>query len=317
MTSPRGVEILLVQSDDAAGRSLREDFDAIGLLSVVETVPDGESALAALRGRFPFAATVNPSLILVDLSGDDRDESLAENLELLSEFKSDPQLRSIPVVVLTNSHATADALNAYSHGACSFVCKPDSPVERRLLIHRFSQYWAQVAQLPHAVDHQPDDPLHLTMTAIDDSGLDANNRVDVLVVDDSEDDVVLLQEAFSDCPMVNFVHSVADGETAIRYLKAQHPFENARRPGLVLLDINMPRKNGFEVLAEIRNDPELRQVPVVMLTTSKQESDVLRAYSTGACSFISKPFNFDKMKQIARHFAIYWTSVADVPVESR
>ncbi len=315
MASPRGVEILLVQSDDAEGQSLREDFDAIGLLSVIQTVPDGDSALAALRGQPPFVAAVTPSLILVDLTIQERDESLAANLELLSEIKSDPQLRSIPVVVLTNSHAAADALNAYSHGACSFVCKPESPVERRRLIHRFSQYWAQVAQLPHAIEHRGDEPLPLTPTALDDLGPDAISPVDVLVVDDSEDDVVLLQEAFSDCPLVNFVQTVPDGETAIRYQKGQHPYAGARRPGLVLLDINMPRKNGFETLTEIRNDPELRQVPVVILTTSKQESDILRAYSTGACSFISKPFNFDTMKQIAQQFAIYWTSVADVPVE--
>ncbi len=310
----RSVEILLVQSDDREGRSLRADFDATGLLSVVETVPDGTTALAALRGKAPFDAPLSPSLILVDLSNGDGDESLERDLELLSELKSDAELRAIPVVVLTSSHATADVLNAYSHGACSFVCKPESPDERRRLINRFSQYWAQVAQLPHAVDRRSDEPLPPHVVWHDDVPQDGELKsVEVLVVDDSDDDVVLLQEAFGDCPMVNFVKTVEDGEAAIRYLKRQAPYENAKRPGLVLLDINMPRKNGFEVLAEIRADPELRQVPIVMLTTSKQESDILRAYSNGACSFISKPVNFQKMKQIAQHFAVYWTTVADVP----
>lgn len=315
MSHPHLVEILLVQSDDLEGRSLRADFDASGLLNVVQTVPSAEAALAALRGTAPFEDALSPSLILVDFSGDGRDESLAQDLELLSELKSDPDLRGIPVVVLTGSHATADVLNAYSHGACSFVCKPESPEDRRKLINRFSQYWAQVAQLPHAVDRRSDEPLIAQAVLVEDlSQAEDLKPVEVLVVDDSEDDVVLLQEAFGDCPMVNFVKTVEDGEAAIRYLKRQAPFEHAKRPGLVLLDINMPRKNGFEVLAEIRSDPELRQVPVVMLTTSKQESDILRAYSTGACSFISKPVNFTKMKQIAQHFAVYWTTVADVPV---
>ena len=130
----------------------------------------------------------------------------------------------------------------------------------------------------------------------------------ILIADDSKMNQQILSEILGgryECLYAD------DGMQALELLHSEFDIE------LVLLDINMPRKNGFEVLAEIRNDPELRQVPVVMLTTSKQESDVLRAYSTGACSFISKPFNFDKMKQIARHFAIYWTSVADVPVESR
>jgi len=315
VSKPRGVEILLVQDDDQEGRSLRADFDASGLLSVVQTVADGEAALAALRGQPPLTSKVSPSLILIDLSREDRESSMARDLELLAELKSDSELRAIPVVVLTSNHAAVDALNAYSHGACSFVCKPESPDDRRRLITRFSQYWAQVAQLPHAVDRRSDEPLTAQVVWLDDITETGDLKaVEVLVVDDSEDDVVLLQEAFDDCPMVNFVKTVEDGEAAIRYLKRQAPFETAKRPGLVLLDINMPRKNGFEVLAEIRSDPELRQVPVVMLTTSKQESDILRAYSTGACSFISKPVNFHKMRQIAQHFAVYWTTVADVPV---
>jgi len=132
-------------------------------------------------------------------------------------------------------------------------------------------------------------------------------------VDDSEDDVVLLQEAFADCSLVSFIEAIDDGEQALKYLRREAPFANARRPGLVLLDINMPKKNGFEVLAEMRADPRLSNVPVVMLTTSKQESDILRAYANGACSFISKPVSFDRMRRIAEQFALYWTLVSGVP----
>lgn len=311
MISPPGVEILLVQRDDESGQSLRTDFDATGLLSIVQTVPTPESALAYLRSLSQDPSATLPALILVDLECSDSDPHLAPELELLAELKSDSELRVIPVVVLTQSHVTADVLNAYSSGACSFVCKPDSPLERRRLIDRFSQYWSYVAQLPNASGRWYEES---GLTATDgDEGAPLGKPIDVLVVDDSEDDVVLLQEAFSDCPLVNFMYRVEDGEAALRYLRAESPYQQARRPGLVLLDINMPRKNGFEVLSEMRTDPELRRVPVVMLTTSKQESDILRAYATGACSFISKPVNFHKMKQVARKFAIYWTAVADVP----
>jgi CheY-like chemotaxis protein len=140
-----------------------------------------------------------------------------------------------------------------------------------------------------------------------------SRTIQVLIVDDSEDDVLLLKEAFRDCPLVNFIGTVEDGEQALSFLRQEGVYQNSGRPGLVLMDINMPRKNGFEVLAEMRSDPQLSNVPVVMLTTSKQESDILRAYEGGACSFIAKPVSFDTMKSIARQFALYWTMVADLP----
>jgi two-component system response regulator len=81
----------------------------------------------------------------------------------------------------------------------------------------------------------------------------------------------------------------------------------------VLLDINMPKKNGFEVLAEMKNDPVLRTIPVVMLTTSNRDADVVAAYGGGACSFVTKPVNFDRLKLIAEHFVCYWTTVVQIP----
>ncbi|MBC8290652.1 MAG: response regulator [Planctomycetes bacterium] len=106
---------------------------------------------------------------------------------------------------------------------------------------------------------------------------------------------------------------VERGAEALKYLRGEEPYQQTRRPGLVLMDINMPRQTGFEVLAEMRSDEALARVPVVMLTSSKQESDILMAYANGACSFISKPVSFDRMRDVAQHFALYWALVADVP----
>lgn len=135
----------------------------------------------------------------------------------------------------------------------------------------------------------------------------------ILVVDDNEDDVILLEESLRDQPAVQVLHVVRDGEEAMAYLRREGEFCAAPRPGLVLLDINMPRKNGFEVLSEMKDDPALRSIPVVMLTTSRRDADVLEAYSGGACSFVSKPVSFDRLKLMAGHFVRYWSTVARLP----
>ncbi|MGE5195067.1 MAG: response regulator [Deltaproteobacteria bacterium] len=137
--------------------------------------------------------------------------------------------------------------------------------------------------------------------------------LDILVVDDNEDDVLLLQESLRDQPAVNLLHAARDGEEAMAFLRREGPYAGAVRPGLVLLDINMPKMNGFEVLYEMKTDPALRGIPVVILTTSSREADVLTAYTGGACSFVTKPVNFDRLKLMAVHFVRYWTTVARVP----
>jgi CheY-like chemotaxis protein len=137
--------------------------------------------------------------------------------------------------------------------------------------------------------------------------------LNILVVDDNEDDVILLEESLKDQPAVRFLHVVHDGEEAMQFLRRAGPFQNAPRPGLVLLDINMPRKNGFEVLSEMKDDPDLRTIPVVMLTTSRRDADILNAYSGGACSFVTKPVSFDRLKLMADHFVTYWSTVARLP----
>ncbi|HLJ09866.1 MAG TPA: response regulator [Planctomycetaceae bacterium] len=137
--------------------------------------------------------------------------------------------------------------------------------------------------------------------------------LDILIVDDNEDDVLLLQESMRDEPSVNLVHSVHDGVEAMAYLRQEGPYSGAPRPGLVLLDINMPKKNGFEVLSEMKGDPQLRTIPVVMLTTSNRDADVMAAYGSGACSFVTKPVSFDRLKVMAGHFVSYWTNVVRVP----
>jgi two-component system, response regulator len=141
--------------------------------------------------------------------------------------------------------------------------------------------------------------------------------MEILLVEDNEDDVLLEQEALADAKLVNLMYVVRDGDEAIAYLRRQGKYHDAKVPGLILLDINMPKKNGFEVLNEIKADPALMHIPVVMLTTSDSEADIVKSYAKGACSYITKPMDFDKFRDVIRQFALYWALVATVPARAR
>ena len=141
--------------------------------------------------------------------------------------------------------------------------------------------------------------------------------IDILVVEDNDDDVVLIQEAFAEGKMVNRIAVVRDGEEAMAYLHRQGPYAAAPPPGMVLLDINMPKKNGFEVLTEIKTDARLRPLPVVMLTVSDREEDIVRSFDQGACSYIRKPVTLTRFIAVVKEFELYWSLVSRIPPLNR
>ncbi len=144
-----------------------------------------------------------------------------------------------------------------------------------------------------------------------------HQSIELLLVEDNDDDIILIQEAFAEARLLNVMHVVRDGEEALAYLRRQGPYTDAPRPGLILLDISMPKKNGFEVLAELKAEPTLRQIPVVMLTVSQQEADIVQSYATGACSYISKPVEFAQLQEVVKQFELYWTMVSRLPSQPR
>lgn len=144
-----------------------------------------------------------------------------------------------------------------------------------------------------------------------DSELD--EPVNVLLVEDSKVQAELVRRSLAELPGMNLLEIVEDGVEAMAYLRREGKYRNAVRPGLVLLDINMPRKNGFEVLSEMKAAPELRKIPVVMLTSSSNDQDVVRSYEEGASTFIAKPVTKKDLEQTFRHFAQYWTHAARLP----
>jgi CheY-like chemotaxis protein len=137
--------------------------------------------------------------------------------------------------------------------------------------------------------------------------------VDIHLADDNEDDVLLVKLAFEQAKMMNIVNAVGDGDEALAYLRREGKYKDAALPGLIMLDINMPRMNGFEVLREIKADPALKHLPVVMLTTSKQDQDVINSYAGGACSFVTKPVGLTEFREAVKRFELYWAFVATIP----
>lgn len=138
----------------------------------------------------------------------------------------------------------------------------------------------------------------------------------ILIADDDEEDRTFAREALTVARLANGVHFVSDGEELMDYLHCRGAYAAAGaapRPGLILLDIKMPKKDGFACLAEIKRDQSLRQIPVVILTTSSAEEDIFRGYDLGVNSFVSKPVTFDGLVQAMRTLGRYWFEIVDLP----
>jgi CheY-like chemotaxis protein len=143
-----------------------------------------------------------------------------------------------------------------------------------------------------------------------------NQRLQILMADDDPDDRAFTKEALASSRLVNELRFVEDGQQLMDYLNGRGEFAapgSAPRPGVILLDLNMPKKDGREALKEIKSDPDLRQIPVVVLTTSKAEEDVLRSYDLGANSFITKPVTFEGLVKVMTMLGQYWFEIAELP----
>jgi len=137
--------------------------------------------------------------------------------------------------------------------------------------------------------------------------------IEILMVEDNPGDVRLTQEALKDAKVSNTLRVVEDGAAALDYLHQRGEHVNAPRPDLILLDLNLPKKNGREVLEEIKEDENLKTIPVVILTTSQAEEDVVRAYSLHANCYITKPVDFTQFAKIVRTIEDFWLSIVTLP----
>jgi two-component system, chemotaxis family, response regulator Rcp1 len=137
--------------------------------------------------------------------------------------------------------------------------------------------------------------------------------IEILLVEDNPGDVELTREAFEEGKIGNSLNVVGDGVEALRYLRREGQYNDVLRPDIVLLDLNLPKKGGLEVLSELKADPALRSIPVVVLTTSRAEEDIARSYHAHANCYISKPVDFDKFMQVVRALENFWLTVVRLP----
>lgn len=140
--------------------------------------------------------------------------------------------------------------------------------------------------------------------------------ITIIMADDDPDDRELAKEAFQECRLANEVHFVEDGEELMEYLCRKGKYADmpeAPLPALILLDLNMPRKDGREALKEIKSDPDLRRIPIVVLTTSKAEEDILRTYDLGVNSYVTKPVTFESLVETIKVLGKYWFEIVELP----
>ena len=136
-----------------------------------------------------------------------------------------------------------------------------------------------------------------------------NELVRILLVEDSVDDIMITKKALLEAQMVNPLDVVRDGQEAVEFLSRQGPYHDratSPRPGLILLDINLPKKSGLEVLTYIKRSPDLKRIPVIMLTSSDREEDVVTGYEHGCNSFLQKPVQFDRFVSLVKEIGLYW-----------
>jgi CheY-like chemotaxis protein len=141
--------------------------------------------------------------------------------------------------------------------------------------------------------------------------------IEILLVEDNPGDVRLTRELLQECQVRNTMASVGNGVEAVDYLRRQGKYGNAVRPDLILLDLNLPRKNGQEVLAEIKADSALRSIPVVVLTTSKSENDIARSYDLHANCYVTKPVELEQFTGVVRAIEQFWLTTAKLPPEEK
>jgi CheY-like chemotaxis protein len=145
-----------------------------------------------------------------------------------------------------------------------------------------------------------------------------NSPVRIVVADDDADDRMMIKDAFEESKLSNPIDFVEDGVQLLEYLRREGPYQHLAGlpfPGFILLDLNMPRKDGRTVLKEIKSDPVLHRIPIIILTTSKAEEDIIKTYNLGVNSFICKPVSFDKLVDIVKTVGHYWIEIVALPPE--
>lgn len=301
---------ILMAEDDPDDRLLLIDaVDEAELHLDIEFVGDGIELLDRLRRAEPGDLDDGPSLpnlILLDLNMPRMD-----GREALEKLKADPNFRHIPVVIFTTSQSPDDRGLVETLGAAGFMTKPSSFQDLVALVRRLPEYCSQSTERKTRTN--PIRHRNLTAPAVtapkSTPMATATGPVHILIAEDDPDDRLLIKEAIEEAQINHPVVFFSDGLDLLDYLHARGDHAGRRAdilPGLLLLDLNMPRMDGREALERIKQDPQLRRIPVVILTTSNSREEISKAYDLGANSFIIKPLNFDRLVEAMRSLSEYW-----------
>ena len=304
-------EILLVEDNPGDVRLTKEALRE-SLINHLFVVGDGEQAMEFLHRKGNYEDAPRPAVVLLDLNLPKKD-----GREVLAEIRADDELKSLPVIVMTSSKAQEDFLIAERLDVNCYLRKPIDPEEFvNSLIASVEGF-----ELAAGFDPTPvsvgdgkvfvSDPSPAKGTRIDVEP--GGELAEILLVEDNPADVRLILEALRESARSTRVHVTRDGEQALEFLRREGEYEDAPRPAVVLLDLNLPKKSGSEVLREIKTDRDLRDIPVVILSTSQSENDIASAYLNHANCYIVKRPDLDQFFHDIGSIANFWLKVVKLP----
>lgn len=302
------LDLLLVEDSELQIRILQRVIGDLPILRLLHVCRDGVEAIEYLTRQGEFCDASLPDAILCDINMPNKD-----GFEVLNEVKADSQLCTIPFIMLTTSEAEEDIVRAYREGASTFISKPIDLHGLERILEHFAHYW-QASKYAAEISSRSklDELRHLPAQLIDGfENLDLPPKsVNVLLVEDSVMQAKVIRDVIAEIPEFNFLTTLEDGEDATAYLKRVAPYEDAKRPAVIVLDLNLPKKQGLEVLQDIKADPELKDIIVVVLTVQDCPEAVIKCYNAGANTFLNKPVNVEGMRAVLHRFAGYWADEA-------
>lgn len=301
------LDVLLVEDSPIQVKIVKHVVDDLPIFNLVHVAGDGEQAMAYLHREGEHSQAVLPDVVLCDINMPRKG-----GFEVLAEVRADPQLRSIPFVMLTTSEAEEDIVRAYKEGANTFISKPIDLLGLENVLNHFAHYWCAAKYALDVKSGQFDPGATFIVAAghsPDDVRLE-HRAVSVLVVEDSPTQAMTIRTLISEVEEFQVLDVAEDGELAMTFLRREGQYAEAQRPHLIVLDLNLPNKDGFEVLRDVKSDPHLRDIIVVVLTVRDHPEDIVRCYNEGANTFLAKPVTAEGMRAVLHRFAAYWADEA-------
>lgn len=297
------IHILLAEDNDDDVTIMQDALAQVEIRFTLEVVRNGADALDCLWKRGAYRHTRTPDIAFLDIRMPKMD-----GIEIVGHMNSNPKLKTIPKILLTGVDDEDVVRHALHNGVDAYLFKPALAGTLREIFRKHLPATG-MGTVRASADRAAAAGHKAARAESDGHALRPNTSI--LIVEDNEDDVLLIREAIGRAGISVRTDVVSDGESALAYLKRQAPFETAQRPDVILLDINMPGKNGVEVLHQIKADRSFARLPVIMLTTSTRDEDMVDTFAEGACLFLTKPSKFDEYKSILKVLSRYLPALAE------